>query len=231
MPNNKKIEKMLAQVSFAKLFDFELNETNCISIDLSDSNKLLLEAKMSNDFDLQQFIFNSIKTKNKIAAIGGYLEKRAIYQMSDVFKNQNQNFRNIHLGVDIWANESTKVYCPLEGKIHSFYDNSTFGDYGPTIITKHQVEGFEFHLLFGHLAKSSLVNLKENDTLSKGQFLCTLGKQSENVGWPPHLHFQIIIDMQNKKGDYFGVCNETEKAFFETNCPNPNFIIKSKLIP
>jgi hypothetical protein len=52
-----------------------------------------------------------------------------------------------------------------------------------------------------------------------------MGNCAENVGWSPHVHFQIIMDMQGKKGDYFGVCSENEKDFYLQNCPNPNLIL------
>jgi len=230
MESKTKIETILRNTAFANLFDFDLNENNCHPINLSETNAELAEAKKNNDFDLGQFIFNSIRQNNKLAGIGGYLEPRNIYQMSNVFKNETQNFRNIHLGIDIWTNEGSKVYCPFDGKIHSFYDNNNFGDYGPTIITEHEVSGLKFHLLFGHLSKKSLINLKENSAVQKGFFLCELGDQSENVGWPPHLHFQVILDMENKKGDYAGVCNKSELNHYKSNCPNPNLILKCNLI-
>ena len=75
MPNNKKIEKILAQVSFAKLFDFELNEANCISINLSDSNKLLLEAKMSNYLIYSNSSLIQLKQKIKLLQLVGIWKK------------------------------------------------------------------------------------------------------------------------------------------------------------
>ena len=58
--------------------------------------------------------------------------------------------RNIHLGVDIWAKEGTKVLAALDGEIHSFKNNTNHGDYGPCIILKHQLEESVFYTLYGH---------------------------------------------------------------------------------
>jgi hypothetical protein len=42
------------------------------------------------------------------------------------------------------------------------------------------------------------------------------------------LHFQIINDMQGKKGDYPGVSSKKELAFYKKNCPDPNLLLKIK---
>jgi len=48
----------------------------------------------------------------------------------------------------------------------------------------------------------------------------------ENGQWPPHLHFQVIIDMENWRGDYPGVCSLPEKEKFLNNCPDPDLILQ-----
>jgi len=47
-----------------------------------------------------------------------------------------------------------------------------------------------------------------------------------NGDYAPHLHFQIIIDMEEKTGDYPGVCSENKLEFYKNNCPNPNLLLK-----
>jgi len=49
-----------------------------------------------------------------------------------------------------------------------------------------------------------------------------LGKPDENGGWPPHLHFQLIRDMQGFVGDYPGVCAKQDLTFYANNCPDPS---------
>jgi hypothetical protein len=53
-----------------------------------------------------------------------------------------------------------------------------------------------------------------------------LGLPPINGDYAPHLHFQIIIDMENKKGDYPGVCSSKTLAFYLQNCPDPNLLLK-----
>ena len=52
------------------------------------------------------------------------------------------------------------------------------------------------------------------------------GLPLENGHWPPHLHFQIIIDLEGWKADYPGVCAESEKEKFMANCPDPDLILQ-----
>jgi len=52
-----------------------------------------------------------------------------------------------------------------------------------------------------------------------------LGNESENGNWPPHLHFQIINDIEGKFGDYPGVCSFKEIDKYSANCINPKYIL------
>jgi hypothetical protein len=51
-----------------------------------------------------------------------------------------------------------------------------------------------------------------------------LGTFEENGGWPPHLHFQIIRDMEGFLGDYPGVAKKSELDHYQNNCPDPMII-------
>jgi len=54
------------------------------------------------------------------------------------------------------------------------------------------------------------------------------GEPNENGHWPPHLHFQIILDMELKQGDYPGVCKYSERQKYLANCPDPDFILQMR---
>ena len=45
-------------------------------------------------------------------------------------------------------------------------------------------------------------------------------------GWAPHLHLQLMFDMQGKTGDYPGVCRFSEKDLYLKNIPNPQLILQ-----
>ena len=71
---------------------------------------------------------------------------------------------------------------------------------------------------------ADLVPLEMGLPVAAGQKLCHLGKTDENGGWPPHLHFQWIRDMQAFHGDYPGVCSQRDLSFYAENCPDPSKI-------
>lgn len=134
--------------------------------------------------------------------------------------------RRLHLGVDIWGPAGTKVMAPLDGILHSFAFNNNDSDYGATIILTHNLDGTPFHTLYGHLSLNSLKNLYEGQKVTKGEVIAEFGMRFENGNWPPHLHFQLIADMQGWKGDYPGVCRFSERMQWLANCPDPNIILK-----
>jgi murein DD-endopeptidase MepM/ murein hydrolase activator NlpD len=132
----------------------------------------------------------------------------------------------LHLGIDIWGKPYTKVMSPLDGIVHSFAFNNAFGDYGATIILTHNLEGQTFYTLYGHLSLNSIKNIQEGDRIKKGDVFTEFGIPFENGQWPPHLHFQLVIDMEGKKGDYPGVCKFSEREKYLANCPDPDLILQ-----
>jgi murein DD-endopeptidase MepM/ murein hydrolase activator NlpD len=115
---------------------------------------------------------------------------------------------------------------PLDGIIHSFAFNNHDSDYGATLILTHRLDGIGFHTLYGHLSLNSLKNLHEGDRIRRGEVIAEFGMRFENGNWPPHLHFQVITDMEGWKGDYPGVCKYSEKQQWLDKCPNPDTILQ-----
>lgn len=194
--------------------------------DLSPANKDLT-AELLNDTDAFSAYMQGLRIKaNATYLVGGYAEHREIYRRSELFDQNLQELsaeepRNIHLGVDIWAPAGTPVFCPYDGKVHSFAFNDHFGDYGATIILEHKIDDITFYTLYGHLSKADLARLRVDDQILPGTEFAHFGTPAENGHWPPHLHFQIIQDLQGMQGDYPGVCKTSEKAFYLSNCPDP----------
>ncbi|MEX2513547.1 MAG: peptidoglycan DD-metalloendopeptidase family protein [Cyclobacteriaceae bacterium] len=218
-------------LSFHPLMGELLDENNTVSIDLSSSNFYLRKIDLMDLHAFDDFVFQNLNNNKKIKyAIGGYGENRAIYARSQVFNMRDSVYRNIHLGIDIWSFSGTPIYCPLEGKIHSFQDNIGFGNYGPTIILEHQLKGNTIYSLYGHLTRWDLKTWEIDTVLEKGQLIGRLGTPDENGAWPPHLHFQLVNCLGNYKGDYPGVCGEIEKLQYLKNCPNPNNWIGCSLL-
>ncbi len=216
-------ERLLAKHSqgFHALFQPDLTHENSMILDLTAGNPKMKHLDYSNTRSLGALIFNEMQKQGFLYAYGGYLEDREVYRRSPLFAGQSEQARSIHLGIDVWTSPGTPVYLPLDGVVHSFQDNDTFGDYGPTIIMEHQLKGETFYTLYGHLTRESLETLHEKKQMRKGSMLCHIGEAPVNGDWPPHLHFQVIADMQGFKGDFPGVAFMSEQTKYRELCPDP----------
>ncbi|RZM20311.1 MAG: peptidase M23, partial [Pedobacter sp.] len=101
-----------------------------------------------------------------------------------------------------------------------------YGDYGATIILKYRIGGLTFHALYGHLNLESLEDLVVGQFIPSGKQIALFGNKNENGHWPPHLHFQLIYDMEGMMGDYPGVCQFSKRDVYLANCPDPEIILK-----
>ncbi len=204
----------------APLFNFNLSAANCLVLDLSAKNDAL--HYIDSSATLACYIERVLRENGKKYAIGGYAEKRVIYQRFTHFNASAASERNIHLGLDVWAPALSTIYAPADAKVHSFAYNDKPGDYGGTIILEHAAAQQVYYSLHGHLSKNSLLNTQIGQNIKAGEAFAELGAEAENGGWPPHLHFQLIKDISDFKGDYPGVVKESEKEFYLSNCPDPN---------
>ena len=196
-------------------------------IDLSENNSELQSFDITDSQAWENFIKTYCKNKQAQVAFGGYAEKRNLYARSAYFNKEDKLAeRNIHLGVDLWLESGSTIYAPLDGQVHSFANNTNFGDYGPTIILKHAISGVTFYTLYGHLSVSSIADLKVGQTVNAGDGMATLGDAAVNGDYAPHLHFQIIRNIGDYKGDYPGVSSQTDLPFYLENCPDPNMLLK-----
>lgn len=225
---DKTLESTLKNTKFADILGFNLNAENLYVFDFTENNRNLKKVDLTNTSEFKDYIFTTLHNNNSRIGVGGYNENRSIYKRSSVFAGEEP--RTVHLGIDIWAEAGTPVFAPLDGIIHSFKNNSSFGDYGPTIILEHNLNDIKFYTLYGHLSLSSIDNIHANQKIDKGSKLAELGNSQINVGWPPHLHFQLITDMLNKNGDFPGVAELSKRKFYLNICPDPNLILKINIL-
>jgi murein DD-endopeptidase MepM/ murein hydrolase activator NlpD len=212
--------------SFFSILGPAYSKSDYIALDLSDKATSEMALDLSTEFALQEYLENNLKKQKAKAAFGGYLEKRSLYDRSSYFGDSSHSHkRNIHLGIDVWAPAGAPVYSPLPGKIHSQQDNLNFGDYGPTIILEHQLGEQRFYTLFGHLSRESLYSYKVGESILINQPLALLGTNEVNGNYAPHLHFQLILDLEDYHGDYPGVCAQKDIEFYKLNCPDPNMLL------
>lgn len=211
---------------FSFLFENRYFPKDFRKIDFSISNEALDIKLLSDPIKMDKWIAQEMGDLS-IIAYGGYLESRNLYAHNQLFNSKNSRLqnRNIHLGIDFWSSASTPIFSPLDGVIHSFNNNVSPGDYGPTIILFHENNKSSFFSLYGHLSINSINTLKVGDIIKKGDILGYLGESFENGGYAPHLHFQIILDLENNFGDYPGVCCKEDLLYYTSNCPNPELFL------
>ncbi len=204
------------------MFDPPLTADNTIYMELSGSSQDLEDL---DDASLDAAIFSRISRAGAIAGVGGYLENRSVYAATELFQGDTE--RCIHIGVDVFMPAGTPVHAPLEGVVHSFANRRVRGDYGPVIILAHELDGAVFHSLYGHLDEASLNGLSEGAAVASGAQVARIGPRPVNGDWTPHLHFQLICDMQGIRGDYPGVVRADEVPFYRANCPDPTPLLVS----
>lgn len=176
----------------------------------------------------EQTIGHILLDKNAQIGVGGYGEIRPFYSTDAYLEasNDGPRWRTVHIGLDIWMPAESLVFAPLAGKVHSIQNNSAERDYGPTVILEHAVsEDLTFYTLYGHLSRRSLIHLYPGQEIKKGDIIATIGHAKENGSWPPHLHFQIMLDMLGSRGDFPGVAFPEEKAIWFSLCPDPTTLI------
>jgi len=228
MERSQKIRQVLEKNRdhIAPLMKLGVSQKDFIELDFTKSNASLKDLDISDTSQFVGFMDRWLEDYSKVG-IGGYGEDRFIYQRSPLFEGEKEA-RSIHLGIDIWVPAGTRVYAPLEAVVHSFDNNDQYGDYGATIILEHQLEGERFYTLYGHLGASSLKGLEKRQTIPRHTHFATIGPPEENGQWPPHLHFQLITDMLDKEGDFYGVAPPSQKEYFMNLCPDPRMILKIK---
>ncbi|GGB15393.1 MULTISPECIES: peptidoglycan DD-metalloendopeptidase family protein [Mucilaginibacter] len=211
--------------AIGKVVDFDADHDRLYHFDLTAANKELTAEVINKPWMFSQLVNEKLHDNHCRYGIGGYMEHRTIYAFSSHFDTDDEP-RRLHLGVDIWSDAGTPVYAPLDGMVHSYQDNNTIGDYGPTIILQHDLDGLTLYSLYGHLSRKSLNGLSKGVPVSKNSQIATIGNADENGHWPPHLHFQLMFDMEGKQGDYPGVAKFSEKEIWRKNIPDPGLILK-----
>jgi 4-aminobutyrate aminotransferase-like enzyme/Ser/Thr protein kinase RdoA (MazF antagonist) len=211
--------------------------------DLRVANKVIFDMSVGSRepgnlaelYDVELFtrhLFDRMKAAKSSAGIGRYNEARLIYT-GDQYKlegNNGSEWRTVHLGLDVFMAAGSMVLAPLDGIVHSFRNNDSLLDYGPTVILQHTVgdkdEQLTFFTLYGHLSVDSLDGLYEGKIIAQGTPFARIGTREVNGGWPPHLHFQIITDMLDRTGEFPGVARPSQRGTWLSLSPDPNLMAR-----
>jgi 4-aminobutyrate aminotransferase-like enzyme/Ser/Thr protein kinase RdoA (MazF antagonist) len=213
------------QLPFHALVDVDLNGPEIQALDLSvGSTELGNNANFESIEAFDRAIQSMLWKRRAKGGVGGYSEARPFYA-ADAYRalgNEGPIWRSVHLGLDVWLSAGTPVHAPLEGVVWSVRDNAGERDYGPTLILAHRpVEGLCFFTLYGHLSRASVNHLRPGDIVAAGQPIAAIGHWPENGNWPPHLHFQVILDLLDAEGDFPGATYPHSREVWLSICPDP----------
>ena len=217
------------QAHFASVIPFDCRTTPTIVLDLSVGS-LLLGANPANAQTprLTKIIQREMDVHNVQYSVGRYNEARLLYTSNNFSEGQHpaQPHRTIHLGLDLWMQENTPVFAPLAGKVHCVHNNAQAKDYGPVVILAHETtEGVPFYTLYGHLSQATLDHIVIGKSIDAGERIGWLGAPPTNGDWPPHLHFQIILDLLELDYDFPGVAFASQRELWLNLSPDPNLIV------
>ncbi|NNG17859.1 MAG: aminotransferase class III-fold pyridoxal phosphate-dependent enzyme [Gemmatimonadales bacterium] len=206
-----------------------------VVFDLSPASTQFTEAgEPSDQAALSRVMFGQLQAAGTRVGVGRYDEPRRLYT-ADQFcppGSEVEEWRTVHLGMDLFLEPGSPVFAPLDATVHSFGNNGEPLDYGPTVILRHQPhEGPAFFTLYGHLSAQSLDGLKPGKPIAKGQQVGRIGDIAVNGGWPPHLHFQIITDLLDQTGNFPGVAAAKDRTLWRALCPDPNLVLRIPDVP
>lgn len=229
VPAAARVIAYLERTHCANVLGVDLRTEPSIVIDLSIASPLLSGNTQENDEPhLTKTVFDLMHDAGVRVSIGRYDEPRLLY-VTPLFAlgdRPTDEHRTIHIGLDLFAVAGTPVYAPLDGVVHAFHDNAELLDYGPLIILSHRTDdGTEFFTLYGHLSRESLRDLRVGKAVKAGDQIATLGTADVNVGWTPHLHLQVIVDLLGMGTDFPGVARPTQRRAWTALCPDPNLIV------
>ncbi|MFM8869159.1 MAG: aminotransferase class III-fold pyridoxal phosphate-dependent enzyme, partial [Candidatus Nanopelagicus sp.] len=216
-PNAKLIRDYLLSSTPANLLDKPFSQLKKVYINWSFDNPEIARSTKA----IEELMAKS----GAEVTIGYYCENRNVYQ-GEAFNPASESARAFHLGVDIGMPAGTSIYAPLDGVIELFNNNSTYLDYGPVVILRHKTDqGIPFWTLYGHLSIDSIPDWKIGKEIKAGDLIGRMGKEEENVGWPPHTHFQLLTDLCGMGIDIYGVAPRDEISLWRGISLNPNLIL------
>lgn len=231
-PQGETVKKFLRAraAEAAPLLDVDVRKERCAVLDLGVGSTFLgANPRAAQTATLTETIFRKVKEEGVAVAIGQYDEARPLYPGPHFAKTSvpTDERRTIHLGMDLFAEADGAIYAPLEGTVHLLANNAAEGDYGPLVVLRHKTdEGIEFFTLYGHLTAETLRSVRVGQTISRGEKFAEIGAPPGNGNWPPHLHFQIILDLLDLDRDFPGVAYASQRAVWKSLSPDPNLLLQ-----
>ncbi|MEQ9563007.1 MAG: peptidoglycan DD-metalloendopeptidase family protein [Woeseiaceae bacterium] len=215
------IMQFLASASLAPAPVIE-TDGRAVVLDLSATSLLLAgEPSAMTVHRLGEIIDAEMRRAGTSFAFGRYAENRALYDSENFAGAGNGERRTVHLGIDLFCATGTAVHAPLDGEVVIVANNTADLDYGPMLVLKHRAGQHDFHSLYGHLNLRSIDGCREGQAVRAGDKIAELGGPPENGNWPPHLHFQLILDLLGLGRDFPGVAYQSQLDFWLAMSPSP----------
>lgn len=208
----------------AQVMGFDLRTCRLVYSDWSVTAPEFIPPQQYDDpHGFTECIWKAIRASGAVAAIGGYNHIRPAYG-GELFA-AGGGARTLHLGLDVFAEPGSPVFAPLDGVVHSVADNAAPFDYGPCLVLKHHPRADlpSFYTLYGHMA-ADVLELQPGQPIPKGTQIAQIGNFPNNGNWPPHLHLQLVLDMLDKRGDFWGSCHPDHSEVWLRLCPDANLI-------
>ena len=168
--------------------------------------------------------------------IGRYNERRRNMYNTELFADKGEGAaaawadtakgerRDIHMGIDVGGPVGTPLHAVEDGVVHSVGYNAADGDYGNVIVLEHELAGRRMWALHGHLSAASIVGKQPGDVVGGGDVVGWIGSESENGGWPPHVHYQISL-VEPKSHDMPGVVADSQHEEALRDYPDPRMVL------
>lgn len=199
--------------------------TPTITFDLSFGSPLLgADPAALDPATLSSLLFGVMAAAGAKVGIGRYDEARPLYT-APLFSGGNSPLderRTVHLGIDLFAEPGTPVHTPLAGIVQAVAFNPAPQDYGGVVLLRHATPlGDPFYTLYGHLSADAAAGISVGTPVEAGGRIAELGAMSENGGWAPHLHFQVMTDLLGLDTDFPGVVSASQRSVWRGLSPDP----------
>ncbi len=230
VPHGPAIVSFLERARAKAVLDADLRTEPCLVLDLSVGSLLLgADPSAAETGPLTERLFGAMARAGARVGLGRYDEARGLY-VSRLFGSgarATDERRTVHLGIDLFVEPGAVVRAPLPGVVHVLANNAAPQDYGPLVILRHETdEGTPFFTLYGHLSEDTLPALAVGQRVEAGEVLARVGAPPSNGDWPPHLHFQVILDLLARDADFPGVALPSQRGLFTSLSPDPNALLR-----
>jgi 4-aminobutyrate aminotransferase-like enzyme/Ser/Thr protein kinase RdoA (MazF antagonist) len=223
-PHSAKFSDWLTRSARGPVFERPLERHRCRRLHWESASDPVVEASMRMDRAAAEEAYAAQTSERKFdLGVGIWGERRAIYA-ARAFESKVSagRRRTMHLGLDLFAPAGTPVRAPLDGTVVSTAVCDAPQDYGGVVLLEHEPEpGLRFCTLWGHLQHNSAPPAEVGRTVRAGDIIGYLGDWSQNGGWIPHLHLQLVLTPERDVGAIVGVGEPELADLWQDLYPDP----------